>query len=304
MNVFFCNAQKIEKYYDYSWKECDLSSARFYAHIEKTDSGWHRSDYFIHERKLQMDGTFEDADCKVSNGRFYYFHANGVIESTGNYVHGKREGLWLRNHSNGMMSDSTVYLNGRPFGTAMSWYENGYLHDSAAWNEDGSGVEVSWFDNGIPSSAGRYGAGQKETGKWQFFHSNGNLSASENYVNGVLTDKQYFDEQGNKINNTTSNDRDAVFKGGLKAWQKYLTKQLYFPSEYKIVNSDKAVVVISYIIDEDGNVTNVFVSTPFYPQFDKIAENVIKKSPQWIPAMKHNRRIKYYLSQPVVFNQE
>jgi antitoxin component YwqK of YwqJK toxin-antitoxin module len=301
----FCNAQKIEKYFDYLWKECEPNSARFYAHIEKTDSGWHRSDYFIHEKKLQMDGTYEDVDCKIANGRFYFFHANGVIESTGNYVHGKKDGLWLSNHPNGMISDSTVYLNGKPFGNSLSWFENGYPHDSAVWNMDGSGVIISWFDTGAPSSAGRYAAGEKAIGKWQFFHKNGKLSALETYNNdGFLADKQYFDERGNVMNDTTHNDRDAEFPGGPKAWEKYFLKGLYFPSQYKIVNGDKAVVVVTFTIDENGMPANVFVSTPFYPAFDKIGENVIKRSPQWIPAMRHNRKIKSTQIQAVVFTQE
>lgn len=302
--AFSSTAQTTEKYFDYLWKECEPNAARFYTVIEHTDSGWHRSDYFIHEKKLQMDGTYEDADCKIANGFFYYFHANGELESTGKYVHGKKEGLWLSYHPDGLMSDSGMYANGNNTGTRLAWYENGYPRDSAVWNTDGSGIEITWFDNGVPSSGGRYTAGEKPNGKWQFFHSNGKLSAQETYKDGVLTDKQYFDEEGNNMKDTSNSDHPAEFPGGLKAWQKYLTKQLYFPDQYKIVNADSAVVVVAFTIDENGNVTNVFVSTPFYPQFDRIAEGVINKSPKWIPAMQHNRKVKYSLQQAVVFAQE
>jgi hypothetical protein len=37
---------------------------------------------------------------------------------------------------------------------------------------------------------------------------------------------------------------------------------------------------------------------------DKIALDVIRKSPLWKPEMDHNRRAKAYLQQPITFLQE
>ena len=79
-------AQKTEKFYDYNWKECEPAMARFYSTIEKTDSGYLHNDYFIHEKKLQMQGLYEDADAKVKNGIFYFYHPNGVLQTVGRYV--------------------------------------------------------------------------------------------------------------------------------------------------------------------------------------------------------------------------
>ncbi|MGI8951919.1 MAG: energy transducer TonB [Chitinophagaceae bacterium] len=296
-------AQKIEKYFDYQWKETEPNAARFYALIEKTDSGWHRRDYFIHERKLQMDGTYEDSNCKIENGLFYFFYANGELQSAGKYVHGKKQGPWLSFHANKLMNDSTVYENGNPVGTSISWYANGIMSDSAQWNNDGSGVKVSWFENGSVSAAGRYSAGEKLNGKWQFFHKNGRLSSLETYKDSVLVDKEYYDEEGN-LTDTTNKDREATFPAGNKAWQQYLGKHLYFPSQYKIENADKAIVVVDAIIDEEGNVTNVQVSVPLYPAFDQIAVNAVSKSPKWLPAIQHNRRVQYFVRQPVAFAQQ
>ena len=297
-------SQKIEKYYDYAWHECDPTIAIFYGMMEKTDSGWHRTDYYIREKKIQMDGTFEDSACKIRNGRFYYQHLNGVCSATGDYIHGNKNGLWLTFHPNKMMQDSTFYVNGNPVGISQGWYEDGSEKDSAVWNADGSGVRVDWFPNGNPQSAGRYGAGRKHDGKWQFFHSNGKLSALETYENGKLINKQYYDEQGTEISDTTDKSRDSEFPGGPQAWQKYISKKLYFPSQYKFVNGEKAVVVVTFSIDENGNVTEVFTSTPFNSAFDKIAEDVIRHSPKWIPAMEHNRTIRTVRSQPVYFAQQ
>ncbi len=300
----FAKAQKIEKYFDYQWKETEPNSARFYAIIVKTDSGWHRQDYFIHEQKLQMDGIYEDDECKVANGLFRYYNSNGNLQSAGIYKHGKKQGVWISYYPNMMMSDSVNYNDGNPIGLKFSWHDNGIMSDSMQVAPDGSGVQVTWFDNGNPASAGRYGAGMKQNGKWQYFHKNGKLSALETYKDGLLTDKHYFDEEGNQMSDTTNKDEKATFIGGMNAWQKYLYKHIYFPSRFKIINADKAVVVVDGTIDEEGNITDINVSTPFYPEFDAIAVDAMKKSPKWIPAIQHNRKVKYRVRQAVFFSQE
>jgi len=295
-------SQDIEKYYDYNWKECVPNDARFYSAIFKTDSGYVRKDYFIHEKSIQMVGKYLDADLKIQNGSFYYFHPNGILDGFGKYINGKKDGLWLHYYSDRMPSDSVTYQKGHVIGTSLSWHPNGYVKDSSVINEDGKGVNVGWFDNGNPSFAGLIINGTKPTGNWKFFHKTGAVSSIETYKDGALTNKLYFDEDGKAID-TTDKDSEASFPGGSKAWLKYLEKKIYFPDQYKIVNGDKAVVVVSFAINEDGVVEDVNVSTPFYPQFDIIAKKAIANSPKWIPAISHNRRVKAWRRQPVTFAQ-
>lgn len=297
------SAQKIEEYYDYNWKRCEAEQARYYTLIEKTDSGWHRRDYFIHEGSLQMDGYYADQECKTANGPFYYFHPNKNLESAGSYVNGKKENVWVSYYPDRILSDSATYLHGNKVGLCLGWHDNGYVNDSSIFNQDGSGVEVTWFDNGNPSSAGRYAAGYKQNGKWQYFHRNGQPSANEIYNDGTLVSKTLFTEQGVQEADTTSHDREASFPDGVQTWQKFMLKHLWFPDQYKITNADKAVVVVTFTIDEDGNVTDANLLAPFHPAFDDIALKMLAKSPKWIPAIQHNRRVKYRFKQQVTFQQ-
>lgn len=306
LSFFFLSAiqaQTIEKWYDYNWKETKSAYARFYSVIKKTDSGWHRSDYFLHEQNnIQMDGTYTDSSCKVENGIFYFFHPNKTIKYRGRYVDGKKQGLWLSYRSNGYLRDSTVYESGKMVGISLSWHPNGFLSDSSNEN-NGIRTELCWHDNGTISSAGRYNSDNKTIGKWQYFYPSGKISSFETYDDkGIMLDKKYFDENGNTMD-TTNHDRGAEFPGGLKAWQKYLENKIYFPAQYQITNSDMAVVVIDFTVNEDGSVGDVQVVTPFYEAFNSIAVNAIKKSPKWKPAFFHNRNVKYYHRQAVTFNQ-
>jgi len=294
-------AQKIEKYYDYHWKVTDIPHAAFYSKIVKADSGWHRTDYFIHGLVLQMDGYYTDTACTLKSGRFAYFFANKKLDATGLYLNNEKQGLWVSFHSNGMMKDSTVYEEGKPIGISQGWYRDGSIADSSKWNADGSHSEVGWFNNGSPSLAGFFDSSGKEQGKWKYFYNNGKVSAIEIYDHGTLVDKHYFDETGNAVSDTTNTDCEAVLTGGDSAWTNYISKHSAYPSQYKIANAEQATVVVTALIDVNGNLMDAEVSIPFYLVFDKLALQVIRASPKWVPARKHNRRVPQSLTQAITF---
>lgn len=299
-----CHSQKIEKFYDYKWKETEPQLARFYCVAQKTDSGWYREDYYIREKSLQMKGLFADADFKIKNGEFIYLYPDGKVKNIGRYKNDLKEGLWLNYHVNGMMSDSTVFVNGHDIGTSLSWDDKGNLIDSTVLNNAGEGVSLHWFENGNISHKGNYSAGKKKTEIWVYYHKNGNKSSVENYENDSLLSRQYFDVNGIALKDTTNSKKDAEYQGGIKAWQKYLVSNLMPPSDYKIEGADRATVVVNFIVNEDGQVTDAYISSSFHPAYDSIALNIITKSKPWIPATdSHNRIVKAYKIQPVIFAQ-
>jgi antitoxin component YwqK of YwqJK toxin-antitoxin module len=294
-------AQNSETYYDHQWKVCEPNQARYVSLVKQTDSGWRRLDYFAGNKRLQMSGLYKDNATKIANGWFVYYYANGVIEARGAMQDNKRQGLWLSYHLNGMMSDSTVYENGEPVGTSIGWHSNGFIEDSIVYTNN-SAVKVFWFDDGTPAAAGRTTNGWEE-GVWQYFHKNGLLAAKERYDVGKLVSRHYFDINGVEESDTTSKDRDAEFKGGKKGWDKFFYKRVYFPPNYKFSEGDAVTVYVTAVIDEEGNVTEPFVELPFHPAFDEIALSIFKQSPQWIPAIRHNRTVKQRVRQGITFRQ-
>jgi TonB family protein len=306
LTLFTClvaSAQTIQEFYDWQWKPCQAGLSRFYSVIKNTDSGWYRNDFYTATNKLQMKGLYKDSTCKIKNGSFVYFYSNGKASSLGKYSNNETDGVWFRFAYNGAMTDSGVYKMGKRTGTALGWHQNGYMSDSSVYNTDGSSVAVYWFDNGAPAAGGKT-MNDKNEGKWIYFHKNGKTAAVEDYHEGKLINKVYYDEEGKELTDTTDKDRSAEFKGGSAKWRKYLEKNLVFPSEYKLVNTDIITVVIAATIDEEGNVEDAFVEIPFKTPFDREALNVIKSSPKWLPAISHNRRVKMRVRQPISFNQQ
>lgn len=295
-------AQKTETYYDYYWKPCPAENSRYYSITEKTDSGWLRKDYFVSSGKLQMQALFEDEACKIINGSCWYFFANGNISSIGKEIHGKQEGICMRYYSNGMMEDSALFHDGHVVDKRFRWHQNGFIADSTSRVNDSIEVQVGWFDDGAVAYAGHL-LNSKLHGKWKYYYHNGQLSSIETYDKGNLFSAVYFDENGEVQADTSNVNREAEFKGGIEAWKKYLQKNLYWPANLQFTNATQITIGIDFTIDENGKVQDIEVAVPFHPEFDKIAYNIIKNSPAWIPATSHNRKIKAYRRQPITFAQ-
>lgn len=300
----FAFGQKIEKFYDLGWKETNPADARYYSISRFTDSGWYKEDYYIREKSLQMKGLYSDSSFKIKNGEFVFFYPDKKVERIGVYKNNAKEGLWLSFHRNGMLADSVVFKNGIETGISLRWNKDGYLVDSTALDNTGAGVGIHWFPNGNLSYKGMYTMGKKKNGTWIYYHSNGNKSSVERYETDSLLSRQYFNDYGVAINDTANTKRDAVYPGGPKSWQSYLVANLSMPVGYKIEGAEKATVVVDFGVNEDGTVSEVFVSAPFHPAFDDIAVDIIKRCKNWIPATdSHNRIVKAHKRQPITFSQ-
>ena len=270
----------------------------------KTDSGYYRQDYFINGGKAQMIALFEDSACKIYHGDAAFYYANGYPERKVRMNHNKPEGQELRYHNNGIMSDSGNYHNGKPVGTVFSWHNNAYIADSVAYVNDSSAVHISWFDDGTPAASGREINGKKQ-GTWVFFHHNGNKASTEVYEKGKRISCRHFDDGGNEIAvDSNRHEHRAEFKGWIEKWQSYLEKALAWPYGYHFENTNIVAIRVEMIIDEQGKIGNVYIINPFHPAFDKIAYDIISKSPNWIPAIQHNRTVKYRFVQTVSFQQQ
>ena len=188
-------------------------------------------------------------------------------------------------------------------GARIHWHSNGLIADSLFRDESGLYKSKSWFDNGKIASTGNK-IQSKMQGEWKFFDRDGKLTSVENYENGRLISRNYFNTNGKIITDTTNTDSEATFTGGDKGWKKYVEKKLHWPDGYHFSKGNNAVVVIEWKINENGDVVDPEIVIPFNPAFDAIALDVIKKSPTWKPAKSHNRYIETIRRQPVTFSEE
>ncbi|WP_127131785.1 energy transducer TonB [Pseudoflavitalea rhizosphaerae] len=94
---------------------------------------------------------------------------------------------------------------------------------------------------------------------------------------------------------------ESSYPGGPEAWRRFLIKQLQrnYPQD-AIDNGIQGTVIIQFIVDAEGNVSNVeALSGP--EELRDAAIRVIQKSGKWIPAVQNKRHVKSYKKQPIGF---
>jgi len=107
------------------------------------------------------------------------------------------------------------------------------------------------------------------------------------------------DEDYDKV--FTSVQIEAEFPGGLPAWKKYLERNLNnsLPSENG-APPGKYTVKVNFLVDKNGNISDIQADPSPYGTREE-AIRVIKKGPQWKPAVQNGHNVSYRVSQAITF---
>jgi TonB family protein len=84
------------------------------------------------------------------------------------------------------------------------------------------------------------------------------------------------------------------------ALMQWVGANVKYPDEAKKIGTQGRVIV-KFIIDEHGNVTNPEVVSGVDPLLDKAALDVVAKCPQWSPGMQGGKVVKTYFTLPIAF---
>lgn len=90
------------------------------------------------------------------------------------------------------------------------------------------------------------------------------------------------------------------FPGGWSAFMQWLTKNLKYPVVAQ-QNKIQGTVVVSFIVNKDGSLANIKVSTSADPLLDREALRVFKMMPKWKPGIDKNKVCRTMIAVPVVF---
>lgn len=96
-------------------------------------------------------------------------------------------------------------------------------------------------------------------------------------------------------------EMEAEFPGGVMALSEFFSKNLKYPkNEMEIGVSGRNE--IEFVIDENGNLSHFKIIKSAGSPFDKEALRVLRKMPQWKPAMQDNKRVAMYYTLPINFS--
>lgn len=88
--------------------------------------------------------------------------------------------------------------------------------------------------------------------------------------------------------------------GGNSAWAKFLNKNLRYPIPAQ-EDGVSGKVVLSFIIEKDGSLSNIVVQSPAGHGFDEEALRVLKLAKAWKPGMQNGQPVRVRYAIPINF---
>ena len=112
------------------------------------------------------------------------------------------------------------------------------------------------------------------------------------------------------VQETTPNNEDdkifdiveqmPSFPGGLSALQTWLASNVTYPAQ-AVENGIQGRVIVAFIVERDGTITNVRVAKSVDPSLDREALSVVKRMPRWNPGKQNGKAVRVKFSAPVTF---
>ena len=226
--------------------------------------GWN-SLIYDDSMRILLRGKYRDEDCRVKEGWFMYYYADGKRAAGGKFENNNRVDNWKTWHPNGNLKDSVYYVNGNAHGVSRSFHENGK-----------------------PAAEGVYKNGLMDGG-WTFYHDNGNPSTRESYREGKLSDLECYDTLGNSRGINCAIARPPTLVGRYGGIEKYLADSLKMPEQSG--EPVEGMVTALYTITRDGRMTDLRIISSAHPLLSREVMRVLGGIRGWYPAVSHGRDI-------------
>ena len=92
------------------------------------------------------------------------------------------------------------------------------------------------------------------------------------------------------------------FPGGPEALNAFLTREIQYP-EVARNNGITGTVLIEFVVEKDGRVSNAKVKVPLFPECDKEAVRGVMAMPKWKPGKNMGKPVRCFYQVPVTFRQ-
>ena len=81
---------------------------------------------------------------------------------------------------------------------------------------------------------------------------------------------------------------------------KYLAYNMIYPAD-AAKNKVEGRVLVTFVIEHDGSISNVNVVNSVYPSLDKEAIRVVSEMPKWIPGKANGKTVRVKYTIPITF---
>jgi antitoxin component YwqK of YwqJK toxin-antitoxin module len=271
----FSQTKQYLYYFDKNINSTDQSKSIFSGIGASEDSLFKLILYNASTKHLILIEHFTDSSLKVSEGLFQSYFRNVSVELEGNYLGGKKEGLWQEWDSLGHLIDSSVYNNDeKKLEVHFGYHKNGTLD--------------SFIVNNIKTN---------ELNKI-YYNDSGKVVSEVNFEGQKGLEKVF--ENGSIIKSDsvfTRAEIEAYFPGGNNAWSQYIINQIQRDLN-ELTNKDYGTCLVKFIVGIDGRVTNVEATTMKGTKLAEIAVSAVQYGPKWKPASQYGKLVRAYRIQP------
>lgn len=95
-------------------------------------------------------------------------------------------------------------------------------------------------------------------------------------------------------------EEPANFPGGMSACLQFLSKNIKYPTIAQ-ENGTQGQVILQFVIERDGSITDIKVVRSVDPYLDKEALRVVKTMPKWNPGKQRGKPVRCRFTLPVRF---
>ena len=95
-------------------------------------------------------------------------------------------------------------------------------------------------------------------------------------------------------------DEMPQFPGGMAGLMQYLSVNVRYPEDAK-ESGAQGRVIVSFIVEKDGSISNAKVTKPTYSSLDEEALRVVSAMPKWVPGKQNGEAVRVKYAVPVSF---
>ena len=300
-------SQEGENYYDAKWVETTKGNAVYISKYKLLDSVYKVDDYYANG-KLYRSGYRTSIESNISKyrvGHYVWYDSLGFKTLEGDYKNGNRVGSWKHYfiHSN-VLSSETISNDSETL-----LYTS---YDSATQNlsnktiyKDGD-ICYEWKYSNGDSFLTETTYTEEKKGKSKTVHyANGKISAKYTYQDGKEIAHECFDLNGSKVVcDTTGSGKTFLYVEKMPAapysLNEYLAKNIHYP-KYARKKNIEGRVVVKFVVDEDGSISNVEVKKGIGGGCDEEAIRVVSEMPPWNPGAQNGKLVRVYFTLPIHF---
>ena len=95
-------------------------------------------------------------------------------------------------------------------------------------------------------------------------------------------------------------EQQPSFPGGREELFKYLAYNVKYPID-AAKNKIEGRVLVTFVVEHDGSISNVNVANSVYPSLDKESIRVVSGMPKWIPGKANGKTVRVKYTIPITF---